>query len=110
MTIQMTVYLPDGSERVVETDLPPRPNLHQLKEVMAPYFPNAYTEHVNVLVGSCYTDMFVDEDGLTKNLPRNEKATAIYRNNWLTQHPNTNPESMACIVGPAVVFSDRVWY
>ena len=51
----------------------------------------AYTEHVNVLVGSRCTDMF------TKNLPRN---------NWLTQHP----ESMACIVGPAVVFSDRVWY
>ena len=45
-----------------------------------------------------------------KNLPRNEKATAIYRNNWLTQHPNTDPEMMAFIVGPAVVFSDRVWY
>ena len=108
--ITMTVYHTDGREEVVETDLPPRPNLHQLKEVMAPYFPNAYTEHVNVLVGSRYTDMFVDEDGLTKRLPRNEKATAIYRNNWLTQHPNTDPEMMACIVGPAVVFSDRVWY
>lgn len=106
MTIRMTVYRTDGSEEVVETDLPPRPNLHQLKEVMAPYFQNAYTEHVNVLVG----DMFVDEDGFTKNLPRNEKATAIYRNNWLTQHPNTDPEMMAFIVGPAVVFSDRVWY
>lgn len=96
--ITMTDYHTDGHEEVVETALPPRPNLHQLKEVMAPYFPNAYT------------DMFVDEDGFTKNLPRNEKATAIYRNNWLTHHPNTDPESMACIAGPAVVFSDRVWY
>ena len=101
--ITMTVYHTDGREEVVETDLPPRPNLHQLNKVMAPYFPNAYTEHVNVLVGSRYTDMFVDENGHTKRLPRNEKATAIYRNNWLTQHPNTDP-------GPAVVFSDRVWY
>ena len=79
--ITMTVYHTDGRE-----------------EVMAPYFQNAYT------------DMFVDEDGFTKNLPRNEKATAIYRNNWLTQYPNTDPEMMAFIVGPAVVFSDRVWY
>ena len=61
-------------------------------------------------VGKPVADMFVDEDGLTKRLPRNKKATAIYRNNWLTQHPNTDPESMACIVGPAVVFSARVWY
>lgn len=108
--ITMTVYHTDGREEVVETGLPTHPNLRQLREVMAPYFPNAYTEHVNVLVGGRYTDMFVDEDGHTKRLPRNEKATAIYRNNWLTQHPNTDPESMACIVGPAVVFSDRVWY
>ena len=108
--ITMTVYHADGREEVVETALPPRPNLHQLNKVMAPYFPNAYTEHVNVLVGSRYTDMFVDEDGLTKRLPRNEKATAIYRNNWLTKYPNTDPETLAFIVGPAVVFSDRVWY
>ena len=77
---------------------------------MAPYFPNAYTEYVNVLVGSRYTDMFVDEDGLTKRLLRNEKATAIYRNNWLTKYPNTDLETLAFIVGPAVVFSDRVGY
>ena len=99
--ITMTVYHTDGREEVMETNLPRRPSVNQL---------NAYTEHVNVLVGSRYTDMFVDEDGFTKNLPRNEKATAIYRNNWLTQHPNTDPEMMAFIVGPAVVFSDRVWY
>ena len=108
--ISMTVYHVDGREEVIETDLPPRPNLHQLKEVMAPYFPNAYTEHVSVLHNGRHTDMFVDEDGFTKRLPRNEKATAIYRNNWLTKYPNTDREMMAFIVGPAVVFSDRVWY
>ena len=110
MTIRMTVYRTDGSEHVTETSLPPRPSLDQINAVLKPIFDGAYTEHVNVLVGSRYTDMFVDEDGLTKRLPRNEKATAIYRNNWLTQHPNTDPELMAFIVGPAVVFSDRVWY
>ena len=108
--ITMTVYHADGREEVVETDLPARPSLNQINKVLAPYFPNAYTEHVNVLRDGRHTDMFVDEDGHTKRQPRNEKATAIYRNNWLTQHPNTDPESMACIVGTAVVFSDRVWY
>ena len=108
--ITMTVYHTDGREEVVETDLPPRPNLHQLKEVMAPYFPNAYTEHVKVLVGDSYTDMFVDEDGMTKKLPRNEKATAIYRNNWRHIYPQTRAEALAYIVGPAVVFSQRIWY
>ena len=108
--ITMTVYHADGREEVMETALPPRPNLHQLKEVMAPYFPNACTEHVSVLHNGRHTDMFVDEDGFTKRLPRNEKATAIYRNNWLTKYPNTDPEMTAFIVGPAVVFSDRVWY
>lgn len=110
MTIRMTVYLPDGSERVVETDLPPRPTLDQIKKVLEPIFGNNYTEHVSVLVDGQCTDMFVDEDGLTKRLPRNEKATVIYRNNWLTQRPNTDPELLAFIVGPAVVFSQRIWY
>lgn len=108
--ITMTVYHTDGREEVVETDLPPRPNLRQLREVMAPYFPNAYTERVNVLVDDVYTDMFVDEDGMTKGLPRNEKATAIFRHHWRHQHPQTRPEALAFIVGPAVVFSQRIWY
>ena len=108
--ITMTVYHTDGREEVVETDLPPRPSFNQTRKVLEPHFPNAYTERVKVLHNGGYTDMFVDENGFAKNLPRNEKATQIYRNNWLTHHPNTNPESMACIVGPAVVFSDRVWY
>lgn len=108
--ISMTIYHADGREEVVETDLPPRPTLHQLNKVLVPCFPLAYTEHVNVLHNGKHTDMFVDEDGHTKRLPRNEKATAIYRNNWLTKHPNTNLEILPYIVGVAVVFSDRVWY
>ena len=38
--ITMTVYHTDGREEVVETDLPWRPSLHQLEEVLAPYFPS----------------------------------------------------------------------
>jgi hypothetical protein len=54
--------------------------------------------------------MFVDEMGLPKNLPRNEKATEIYRNNWLTQHPGADPDSLPHIAGTAVIFSRRVWF
>lgn len=108
--ITMTVYHTDGREEVVETDLTSRPTLDQIKKVLEPVFGNAYTEQVNVLVDDVYTDMFVDEDGMTKGLPRNEKATAIYRHNWRHQHPRTRPEALAFIVGPAVVFSQRIWY
>ena len=41
---------------------------------------------------------------------RNEAATAIYRNNVLSQVPGKEPETLPCIVGPAVLFSRRVWF
>jgi hypothetical protein len=53
--------------------------------------------------------MFVDETGVGR-LPRNEAATAIYRNNWLTQHPSVPAESISAIYGTAVLFARRVWF
>ena len=45
-----------------------------------------WIEHVRVLDyvgtnGPVYTSMFVNEEGLLKNLPRNEAATEIYQRN-----------------------------
>ena len=110
MKTLMLVLQPNGDERSVTLDLPEKPNYDQLKKALEPYFKEAYTEHVNVLTDEGYTDMFVDEDGFTKHLQRNEKATKLYRNNWLKQHPHVHPESMNYIVGPAVIFNRRVWY
>lgn len=61
--------------------------------------------------GAEYLDMFIDEDGHSRDRPRrNEKATAIYRANWLRQHPSTDPETLPWIAGPAVLFDKRVWF
>ena len=110
METKLKIIQPNGEETEVTLDMAQRPTLHDIQAVLAPYFGRAYTERVNVLMGKNYTDMFVDEDGFAKGLERNEKATTIYRRNWLEQHPQVNPESMNHIVGTAVVFSRRVWF
>lgn len=110
METKLKIIQPNGEETEVTLDMAPRPALDDIQAALAPYFGRAYTERVNVLVGKNYTDMFVDENGLLTNQPRNEKATEIYRNNWLTQHPETDPERLGFIVGTAVVFSRRVWF
>ncbi len=69
----------------------------------------AALEHVTVLWQDRRADMFVDEIGVLKDLPYNEEATAIYRANWLAQHPATEPEALPFIAGPAVLFDDIVW-
>lgn len=71
-------------------------------------------EHVNVLFGEMICDMFIDEDAHQHNLPRNEKATEIYRNaTMLGRTPvpvPADPEELPFIVGTAVLFVERVWF
>jgi hypothetical protein len=69
-----------------------------------------YPEHVSVLFKGAPADMFVDETGVLKGLPRNEAATAIYRANWLKQHPEQDPEALPHIAGTAVVTGRRIWF
>lgn len=68
-------------------------------------------ERVNVLYLGEYRDMFI---GATSSINgrhiRNIRATAIYRNNVLSNVPGTDPESLPAISGPAVIFPDyQVW-
>lgn len=70
-------------------------------------------EHITVLHEGWGRDMFVSEYGrvaLTwrEPLPVNEAATRIYRNNRLTQHPDTDPETLPTIAGTAVLFTNRI--
>lgn len=70
----------------------------------------AQYEHVTVLHEGEYRDMFVADDARHGGYERNEAATEIYRNNWLTRHPLADPESLEAIYGPAVLFNDaKVW-
>ena len=86
-----------------------KPSYANLKAVIKPLLDGAGLEHVAVLWNGGRRDMFVDECGQLKGLPRNDEATKVYRNNWLTQHPKTDPEAMPWIAGPAILFDDVVW-
>jgi len=97
----------ERDERTVE--LPPKPSYRQLCQLLDPLFQRRHFEHVTVLYEGRRADMFVDERGRLDDLPFNEAATAIYRNNWLTQYPGTNPDSLHWIAGLAVLFEKIVW-
>lgn len=111
MRTTLTILRPGAEPETVVVDLAPKPTLRDIQAALAPYFGLAYTERVAILSEDGKpTDMFVDEIGLMKGLPRNDKATEHYRRNWLSKHPNTPPEHLGFIVGTAVVFDRRIWF
>lgn len=110
MTV-ITIMRPGMPEEVREVELPAAPGYRKLDELLRPLLDGNDLERVNVFWSGAYTDMFVDETSALKGPPRNEAATAIYRNNWLThQEPGADPESLPAIYGPAVLFNRRVWF
>jgi hypothetical protein len=100
----------DGSRTTHIVEWPRDPGYRAIQTLIEPILAGGNLEHVAVLHEGQRRDMFVDEDGHSKRLPRNEAATRIYRTNWLTQHPGVDPEELPCIVGPAVLFDRIVWY
>lgn len=96
----------ETEDRTIEW--PAEPGFRAIAALIRPILDGADPEHVAVLYQGKRRDMFVDEIGLVKGLPRNNIATAIYRNNWLTRHPGTEPESLNFIAGTAVLFPDRI--
>ena len=86
----------------------------RIRALIEPHLGGEPLEHVSVLHEGQRRDMFVSELGrlelLTRGpLPRNDRATAIYRTNWLTRNPSTIPEALPWIAGVAVLFEERVW-
>ena len=81
-----------------------------LRAVVEPMLYGGRLEHVSVLHEGRPTDMFVGEDSAYAGNVRNDKATKIYRANWMDQHPTTDPESLPAIYGPAVLVDRRVWF
>jgi len=106
-----TIFRVGVAPETVETDLPAEPGYDALKQLIGPLIDGEPLEHVTVLHEGERRDMFVDENSALTGLPRNEAATAIYRNNWLTRHPGADPESIPAIYGTAILFPDRqVWF
>lgn len=110
MLTTMHIYAVGRERETREVDLAKEPGYLALKTVLTPLLDGADLEHVSVLFEGRRADMFVDEIGANKGLPRNEPATTIYRANWLAQRPEERPESLPAIYGPAVVFARRVWF
>jgi len=106
----------DGSVSSSSVDWPREPGYDRIKALVEPLLgKDEPLEHVSVLQHGKRADMFVSEYGhmqLTTRdpLPINPKATAIYRNNWLTQHPEADPAALPDIAGVAVLFERIVWF
>ncbi len=111
MKTEYTIFRP-GSENGEsgEVDWPAEPGYDLMKALIEPLLDGAHLEHVTVLHEGERRDMFVDEMGSVNGLPVNALATPIYRNNWLTRHPNVQPDSMPAIHGTAILFARRVWF
>lgn len=108
MATHYEIIRPDGTRTMEVVDWDDNPGYDRLKLLIDPLLSGAWLEHVTVLYNGQRRDMFVDENGHGKDLPYNDEATKIYRNNWLTQHPDVDPDSMPYIVGTAVLFPDCI--
>ena len=125
MLTKYKLILPgDATIIEAECELPREPGLDALRAIIDPLIAldgqHRYHEHVSVWASyendHVYRamDMFVDEEGLKLSRPRNERATTIYRAATMMGRTGLpvphNPESLSYIVGPAILFSRRVWY
>lgn len=111
MKTDYTIFRTDGTEEQGSIDWPVEPGYDRINKLVAPIIGvgNAEWEHVSVLHNDAHHDMFVDETGQLKDLPLNEKATAIYRNFAVTKR-NIPADGLPTIVGTAIFFHRRVWF
>jgi len=108
---KLRIFRPGVDEpEIREIELDAEPGFHELVDIIMPFLGKGHLEHVAVLDDGERNDMFVDDMGQLKRLPRNEAATAIYRASHLSRHPETDPETMSYIYGVAVMFDRRVWF
>lgn len=105
MQTTLTIMRPGEPDELRVFDLAEEPGYDKLRTILTPLLDGGELEHVTVLHDGQRADMFV-----TKDLPFNCRATVIYRNNWLTHHPDADPNDLPPILGPAVLFSRQVWF
>lgn len=110
MKTTFTVYRVGQEPLLQQVDLAEKPDFDELRAIIQPLLDGAHLERVRVLHNGEALDMFVDEEGMLRCLPVNPAASAIYRNNWLTKHPGTDPQTLPPIYGTAVLFHRRVWF
>jgi hypothetical protein len=115
METRLLIMTPDEPNERRTIELPQRMSYHALADLLKPIIGCENIEHVSVLsdfnggLDFKRSDMFVDEMGHQKRLPRNEAATLIYRRNALLHQSVLDAETLSWIAGPAVLFERRVW-
>jgi hypothetical protein len=114
--LRLVVILPNSAlDEVMDIACPvnerDEPEFTSLRGLIKAKLDHAEFEHVTVFWNDEYRDMFVDDTGVLKGLPINARATAIYWNNTRIHMPDDyDPETMAMIHGPAVLFDKKVWF
>lgn len=105
---------PEGWQERRTAPLADEPGFAALDALIRPLIGGGDIEHVWVRTdgeeGPDRTSMFVDDCGHLKGLRRNQAATLLYRRAHMARHPSTDPETLPCIVGVAVLFDRRVWF
>jgi hypothetical protein len=110
MRTQYKLIPTSGEPMIQEVDWPLDPGLALISGLIRPLLNGGDLERVRVWHTNEYLDMFVDERGISKQLPVNAIATMIYRSNALTfQKPTPRAEDLSAIYGPAVLFMRRIW-
>jgi len=108
------VLTPGAKRRRLELTMAPVPAYAELAAKVAPLIGGSI-EHVRIWDKhqEIYASMFVDEQSISKGLPRNEAATKIYRANMIAHSKDPraklDPERLPAIYGAAVVFKCNVW-
>lgn len=115
---KLLIMRSDQPHETMTVKLSQEPTYDTLAKLIEPLLGCRHMEHVTVLSdyetnGYQPHDMFVDEDGIAKGLPRNEAATVIYRRATMVGRTGlpvpSNPEILPAIYGPAILFSRIVW-
>lgn len=105
-----TLHRPGQPVSEASAELPRKPCLDALRDLLTPLLGTADFERVAVLRNGGPANMFVNGNGIMKRLDHNGTATALYRAAWLRRYPDTNPDTLSSIYGPAVVFDRPVWF
>jgi hypothetical protein len=115
METRVLVMKPGEPNETRTFELPERPRYNEIVDLVELLIGVTRAEHVTVIAdfsgGLAFreSDLFVDEMGHPKGLPRNENATIIYRRNALLHQGVKDPETLPWIAGPAVLFERIVW-
>lgn len=111
ITTKYRVFSEAGTFADHEILMDEKPRYDDLRDLVEPHLGGGRLMHVRVLCPElgAWTDMFVDEMGALRRLPRNDAATKIYRNGFLSKRPDDDPEKLPYIAGAAVVFLRPVW-